>query len=123
MNSGLAALLLKLSLLVSRSFPTRAGNAPYMMPIRILRALSELSFAGKQYRFDARMEMSGWNQPGYTGKMPNAEIISSVGVAPLGKLVERPVPLWKDYGLKPYVSVRRSSAGDTLYCRLPLTAK
>ena len=74
-------------------------------------------------RFDARMEMSGWNQPGYTGKMPNAEIISSVGVAPLGKLVERPVPLWKDYGLKPYVSVRRSSAGDTLYCRLPYNSQ
>lgn len=67
--------------------------------------------------------MSGWNQPGYTGKMPNAEIISSVGVAPLGKLVERPVPLWKDYGLKPYVSVRRSSAGDTLYCRLPYNSQ
>lgn len=71
-------------------------------------------------RFDARMEMSGWNQPGYTGKMPNAEVISPVGGAPLGKLVERPIPLWKDYGLKPYVSVRRSAAGDTLYCRLAL---
>ncbi len=74
-------------------------------------------------RFDARMEMSGWNQPGYAGKMPNAEIISPVGVAPLGKLVERPIPLWKDYGLKPYASVRRSAAGDTLYCRLPYNSQ
>ena len=74
-------------------------------------------------RFDARMEMSGWNRPGYTGKMPNAEIISPVGVAPLGKLVERPIPLWKDYGLKPYASVRRSAAGDTLYCRLPYNSQ
>ena len=74
-------------------------------------------------RFDARMEMSGWNQPGYTGKMPNAEVISPVGGVPLGKLVERPIPLWKDYGLKPYVSVRRSAAGDTLYCRLPYNSQ
>lgn len=70
-------------------------------------------------RFDARMERNGWNQPGYQGSMPNAEIISDTGTAPLGKLVERPIPLWKDYGLKPYVSVRQSAAGDTLYCRLP----
>ncbi|CCX77428.1 putative uncharacterized protein [Parabacteroides johnsonii CAG:246] len=74
-------------------------------------------------RFDARMEMSGWNQPGYTGKMPNAEVISPVGGAPLGKLVERPIPLWKDYGLKPYVSVRRwgqcPPVGRRRYALLP----
>ncbi len=70
-------------------------------------------------RFDARMELTGWNQPGYKGRMGVAVVISEVGVAPLGKLVERPIPLFKDYGLKPYVDVRKSAAGDTLYCRLP----
>ncbi len=39
------------------------------------------------------------------------------GDAPMGELVERPIPLWKDYGLKEYPSVRQS--GDTLYCKLP----
>lgn len=29
----------------------------------------------------------------------------------------RPIPLWKDYGLRPYEQVRR--AGDTLICHLP----
>ncbi|MBR4756158.1 MAG: glycoside hydrolase [Bacteroidales bacterium] len=39
------------------------------------------------------------------------------GDAPMGDLVERPIPLWKDYGLKEYPSTRMS--GDTLWCDLP----
>lgn len=70
-------------------------------------------------RFDARKEMQGWNEPDFGGSLPGAEIISEVGKAPLGRLVERPIPLFKDYGLTAYPSVRRSVAGDTLYCRLP----
>ena len=42
-----------------------------------------------------------------------------VGKAPLGNLVERPIPLFKDFGLKEYPGVRRSERGDTLFCRLP----
>lgn len=70
-------------------------------------------------RFDANKEMRGWNLPGFTGLFSSAEIIGVVGKAPLGRLVERPIPLFKDYGLKPYVNIRKSVAGDTLYCRLP----
>lgn len=70
-------------------------------------------------RFDARREMAGWNQPGFKGSLPGAEIISEVGKAPLGQLIKRPIPLFKDYGLTNYVSVRKSADGDTLYCRLP----
>ncbi|MBR4167478.1 MAG: glycoside hydrolase [Bacteroidales bacterium] len=39
------------------------------------------------------------------------------GDAPMGELVERPIPQWKNYGLKEYPSTRLS--GDTLYCKLP----
>ena len=42
-----------------------------------------------------------------------------VGKAPLGNLVERPIPLFKDFGLKEYPGVCRSERGDTLFCRLP----
>ncbi len=70
-------------------------------------------------RFDARKAMTGWNQPGFTGSMPSAEIVGVPGQAPLGKLIERPIPLFKDYGLQEYTSVRTSASGDTLYCRLP----
>lgn len=74
-------------------------------------------------RFDSRREMLKWNQPDFSGSMPGAEIVSVVGKAPLGQLVERPIPLLKDYGLKPYVSVRPSAGGDTLYCRLPYNSQ
>lgn len=63
--------------------------------------------------------MEGWNQPGYKNSFPGAEIASIVGKAPLGELVERPIPLFKDYGLKDYPGVRQSANGDTLFCRLP----
>lgn len=69
--------------------------------------------------FDARMEMAGWNQPDFDGRMPAAEEIMVVGEAPLGKLVPRPIPMFKDFGMKEYVDIRYSSKGDTLFCRLP----
>lgn len=70
-------------------------------------------------RFDARRALEGWNQPGYKNSFPGAEIASIVGKAPLGELVERPIPLFKDYGLREYPDVRQSANGDTLFCRLP----
>ena len=53
----------------------------------------------------------------YNGKLPGAFYIADATNSPFGKLVERPIPMWKDYGLKPYESTRRS--GDTIVCRLP----
>jgi len=45
------------------------------------------------------------------------EIGTTPGLPPFGKLVERPIPLWKDHGYRHYVSTLQSN--DTLYCRLP----
>ncbi len=70
-------------------------------------------------RFDARNEIAGWNQLGFKGKLPQATIVSEAEAAPFGELVERPIPQWKDYGLKPYVTTRKSVKGDTLFCQLP----
>ena len=69
-------------------------------------------------RFDARRYPSDWmlgKNPKYLGRP--LEIPVRIGEPPFGKLVERPIPLWKDYGLKEYSSIRQS--GDTLYCSLP----
>ncbi len=68
-------------------------------------------------RYDARFAMDGWNTTAYKGSFPPAEVIAKPGGKPFGNLVERPIPQWKDYGLKPYESVKVS--GDTLICRLP----
>lgn len=70
-------------------------------------------------RFDARQAMTGWNTLEYDGNMPKAVVIADANEPPFGKLVERPIPQWKDYGLKAYTQTRFSAAKDTLFCSLP----
>ena len=68
--------------------------------------------------FDARKFPYDWyrgERPAYLGH--SLELPFEPGKAPFGALVERPIPLWKDYGLKEYEEV--SMRGDTLVCRLP----
>ena len=69
-------------------------------------------------RFDARKEFTGWNESSFKGRLGSTMVTSyGIGEAPFGKLVKRPIPQWKNYGLKDYVST--SQRGDTLVCRLP----
>jgi hypothetical protein len=68
-------------------------------------------------RFDARKEMADWNLTTFKGSLPQAIPIAEAEGVPFGQLTERPVPLWKDYGLTPYPDIRQS--GDTLICKLP----
>lgn len=70
-------------------------------------------------RFDARNEIKNWNLTSFGGNLPGAIAIAYAEDAPFNKLVKRPVPLFKDYGITPYTSIRKSIAGDTLYCTLP----
>ncbi|MDR0386278.1 MAG: glycoside hydrolase [Prevotellaceae bacterium] len=69
-------------------------------------------------RFDARREIVGWNEKSFTGSLQKPSV-NDVADVPIGQLVKRPIPLWKDYGLREYVNVRKSAGGDTLFCRLP----
>lgn len=70
-------------------------------------------------RFDARQELIGWNMKAFTGDIRGSFVINDVSDVPIGKLVKRPIPLWKDYGLQDYTDIRKSVKGDTLFCRLP----
>lgn len=70
-------------------------------------------------RFDARKKLAGWNALSFGGKLAQAIEIAFPDEAPFGKLVPRPIPMWKDSGLKDYPEVVRSEAGDTIRCRLP----
>ncbi len=74
-------------------------------------------------RFDARKDMPGWNMPGFDvrGKMHGADNVDEMAWPAMGRMAERQIPMWKDYGLKEYVSVRQSN--DTLYCKLPYNAQ
>lgn len=69
-------------------------------------------------RFDARLFPQNWFEgvvPEQIG--PALELGFEPGEAPLGRLVERPIPMWKDYGIRDYEHWRRG--GDTIYCKLP----
>lgn len=69
-------------------------------------------------RYDANAFSGDWYKGGAPKNLGRAlEIGIKPGLPPFGKLVERPIPLWKDHGYHEYVSTRQSN--DTLYCRLP----
>ncbi len=78
-------------------------------------------------RFDARNDIVGWQNPGFDDSawLGAAEY----GVPPCGpwnQLVERPVPLWKDYGLKDYVNadeLPEVSNGKVIKAELPYNAQ
>lgn len=74
-------------------------------------------------RFDARLAKEGWNRSDFKGNLPKAAVRYQANEGPMGKLIERPIPLWKDYGLRAYTNQRRAQTGDTLFCRLPYNAQ
>lgn len=53
--------------------------------------------------------------------MPKASMLEKAGGAPWNKLVKRPIPLWKEFGLKAYNKQYRR--GDSLICELPYNAQ
>ncbi|MFB9051464.1 alpha-L-rhamnosidase C-terminal domain-containing protein [Formosa undariae] len=54
-------------------------------------------------RYDARNDIGDWYQNNYsTKKWKNASILGPVPMGPWNNLVLRPIPFWKDFGLKPY---------------------
>ncbi len=79
-------------------------------------------------RYDARFEFKGnwtaldfddadWGTVKQLGKPP---------VAPWNELYERPIPLWKDYGVKDYVNkseIPAVSDGKPIVCKLPYNAQ
>ncbi len=79
--------------------------------------------AESNIRFDARREITDWNSASFPKRLPPATPFAEAGKGAMGRLVERPIPQWKDSGIVPYVAVRTSANGDTLFCRLPYNAQ
>lgn len=71
--------------------------------------------------FDARKNTGDWHTSRYQGGMPGASKLQKAGGAPWNKLSKRPIPLWKDFGLKAYEKTYRKK--DTLICVLPYNAQ
>jgi len=73
--------------------------------------------------YDARREMAGWTGPHFDdAEWPDAVALGPAGGAPWGPLVLRPVPQWRDYGLRAYADAPAFpfvSDGDPIVVSLP----
>lgn len=78
-------------------------------------------------RFDARHDLTGWQQPGFDDSAwPSALNYGVAPCAPWNQLVERPIPQWKDFGLKAYVNAAELptvSDGRVIKAKLPYNAQ
>ena len=78
-------------------------------------------------RFDAQSDMPGWQNPGFDDSgWFSAEEFGKPPCAPWNKLVLRPIPLWKDFGLKEYVNaseIPKVSDGKKIKLRIPYNAQ
>ncbi|TAI48370.1 alpha-L-rhamnosidase C-terminal domain-containing protein [Flagellimonas allohymeniacidonis] len=73
--------------------------------------------------FDAREDIPEWvNSDFDDSNWPSAKILGTGIAPPWNNLVKRPIPFWKDVGLKNYentISFPFVSNGDTIKCNLP----
>ncbi|MDG1241983.1 MAG: alpha-L-rhamnosidase N-terminal domain-containing protein, partial [Opitutae bacterium] len=78
-------------------------------------------------RFDARNDVADWNTSRFDDSAwPTALHYGAAPCAPWNQLVERPIPQWKDFGLKPYVNadaLPKISDGRVIKAKLPYNAQ
>lgn len=78
-------------------------------------------------RFDARHDVKGWQMPGFDDTAwPVAHEYGKPPCTPWNQLVLRPIPLWKDFGLKDYANASefpKVSTGDKIVAKLPYNAQ
>ncbi len=75
--------------------------------------------------YDAREELGNWQSPDYGKRFDAAPELADAGAYPWNQLIKRPIPLWKDYGLKDYEnssSFPTVSTGEPIVCKLPYNA-
>jgi hypothetical protein len=79
-------------------------------------------------RFDARKDISDWQDPQTTLTglgFSNAQELGKPPVEPWNNLIRRPIPQWKDLGLKDYnkIDIIYGCDFDTVVCDLPYNAQ
>lgn len=78
-------------------------------------------------RFDAGQSLPGWQNPGFDDSgWPSAAEFGAPPCSPWNKLVMRPIPLWKDFGLKDYMNAAdlpKVSDGSVIKAKLPYNAQ
>ena len=78
-------------------------------------------------RFDAQRDMAGWQNPDFDDSTwPTTTEQGKPPCSPWNQLVERPIPLWKDFGLKDYENAAELptvSDGKVIKATLPYNAQ
>ncbi len=78
-------------------------------------------------RFDARNGILGWHTPGFDdADWPAPDEYGLPPCPPWNQLIERPIPLWKNFGLKDYANageLPKVSDGKTIKAKLPYNAQ
>jgi hypothetical protein len=78
-------------------------------------------------RFDARHDIGDWQSPEYDDSGWGPPTVYGVApVAPWNQLYERPIPLWKDSGLREYTSappLPHQGDGGVIVAKLPYNAQ
>ncbi|MFD0861420.1 alpha-L-rhamnosidase C-terminal domain-containing protein [Sungkyunkwania multivorans] len=77
--------------------------------------------------FDAQKDVPDWVQSDFDDSgWQDAKVICQGICPPWNQLVKRPIPFWKDFGLKAYGNTFNFpfvSKGDTIKCKLPYNAQ
>jgi alpha-L-rhamnosidase len=77
--------------------------------------------------YDASKALENWQSNDFNdGSMQPAIELGGYGTSPWNKLIERPIPLFKDFGLKNYTKAPKLpfiSKDDTIVCDLPYNAQ
>lgn len=78
-------------------------------------------------RFDANKDILNWQNVGFDDSAwPSAVEFGIPPCKPWNQLIKRPIPLWKDYGLKEYVNAMdlpKISDGKVIKAKLPYNAQ
>jgi hypothetical protein len=72
--------------------------------------------------FDARKDIKDWQTRKNSVRWGTCMNFGNKGCAPWNKLVKRPIPLWKDFGMKDYANQIKfplQSNGNKIVCKLP----
>ena len=77
-------------------------------------AETNIGFDARKNRDWINGSATGWDKAVSFGKPPTG---------PWNHLVKRPIPFWKDFGLKNYTDFRSSEDGQTLIAKLPYNAQ
>ncbi|OIP84505.1 MAG: glycoside hydrolase [Porphyromonadaceae bacterium CG2_30_38_12] len=85
--------------------------------------LSNFRLSESSILYDARKDIGTWQAENYIEKkLSGAMVLGEAGDYPWNKLVVRPIPLLKDFGLKNYLQQNVSGVSqtyDTIICELP----